>query len=101
MACSGPLNAFKVSEPSCAILANRFVELAVVAKRLVVVAPLCPIVNTVVDALVTASNKIPDPHVVSFAYGVVVPIPALSVLVVSRTTAPSSVHPPADADVKL
>jgi hypothetical protein len=41
----------------------------------VVVAPLCPMEKTVVEALVTASKREPEPQVVSRPYGVVVPIP--------------------------
>ena len=43
--------------------------------KLVVVAPLWPMEKTVELALVTASNKLPVPQVVSLLYGVVVPMP--------------------------
>ena len=65
------------SVPRVAICEKRFVDDAVVAKKAVDVAPPCPIENTVVDAFVTASNKLPVPHVVSLLYGVVVPMPTL------------------------
>ena len=42
--------------------------------RFVVVAPFCPIENTVVDALVTASKRLPVPQVVSLEYEVEVPM---------------------------
>src|SRR3989344_1087700 len=54
----------------------RFVVEAVpVTAKLVVVAPFWPMENTVEEALVTASNKLPVPHAVTFAYGEVVPKP--------------------------
>ena len=65
------------SVPKVAEEEKRFVLLAVVAKKEVEVAPPCPIENTVVDALVTASNRLPVPHAVSLLYGVVVPMPTL------------------------
>ena len=61
--------------PKVAVCENRLVELAVVEKKAVDVAPPWPIENTVVDALVTASNRLPVPQVVSLLYGVVVPMP--------------------------
>ena len=67
----------KVRVPRAALWEKRFVLDAVVAKKAVEVAPPCPIENTVVDALVTASNKLPVPHVVSLLYGVEVPMPTL------------------------
>ena len=73
---------FAVREPMVAFAENRPVDDAVVAKKAVDVAPPCPIENTVVEALVTASNKLPVPHVVSFEYVVLVPIltsPALDI----------------------
>ena len=68
---------FAERTPKVAEEENKFVLLAVVENRLVVVAPPCPMENTVVEALVTASNKLPVPHAVSLLYGVVVPMPTL------------------------
>src|SRR3989344_1038819 len=68
---------FAERTPKVAEVENKFVLLAVVAKKEVEVAPPCPIENTVVDALVTASNRLPVPHAVSLLYGVVVPMPTL------------------------
>ncbi len=65
----------RVRVPRDAVWEKRFVDDAVVAKKAVEVAPPCPIENTVVDAFVTASNKLPVPHVVSLLYGVEVPMP--------------------------
>ena len=63
------------SVPRVAACEKIFVDDAVVAKKAVDVAPPCPIENTVVDALVTASKSEPVPHVVSLLYGEVVPSP--------------------------
>ena len=74
------------SVPRVAICEKRFVDDAVVAKKAVDVAPPCPIENTVVEALVTASKSEPVPHVVSLLYGEVVPMPTLpeeSILILS------------------
>src|SRR3989338_3037712 len=71
------LTPLMVREPRVAACEKRLVLDAVVAKKAVDVAPPCPIENTVVDAFVTASNKLPVPHVVSLLYGVVVPMPTL------------------------
>ena len=45
--------------------------------KLVVVAPDCPMENTVVEAFVTASKRLPVPHRVSLEYGEVVPMPTV------------------------
>src|SRR3989338_4469985 len=68
------------SVPSDAVCAKRFVLDAVVENKLVVVAPFCPIRNTDVEALFTASKRFSVPHVVNLLYGVVVPIPTLPLL---------------------
>src|SRR3989338_3782232 len=69
------LTPLMVREPRVAACENRLVELAVVAKKAVDVAPPCPIEKTVVLAFVTASKSEPVPHVASLLYGVVVPSP--------------------------
>ena len=71
------LTPLMVREPRVAACEKRLVDDAVVAKKAVDVAPPCPMENTVVDAFVTASNKLPVPHVVSLLYGVDVPMPML------------------------
>jgi hypothetical protein len=68
---------FPVRAPIVAVCEKRFVLLAIVEKRAVVVAPPCPMENTVVDAFVTASKRLPVPHAVSLLYGEVVPMPRL------------------------
>src|SRR3989338_4301144 len=69
------LTPLMVREPRVAACEKRLVELAVVAKKAVDVAPPCPIEKTVVLAFVTASKSEPVPHVASLLYGVVVPSP--------------------------
>src|SRR3989338_7009660 len=82
------------SVPRVAICEKRFVLDAVVAKKAVEVAPFCPIENTVVDALVTASNRLPVPHAVSLLYGVVVPMPTLPALSTFIPEVPPPVRSP-------
>src|SRR3989344_7858966 len=71
------LTPLMVREPRVAACEKRLVELAVVAKKAVDVAPPCPLENTVVLAFVTASKSEPVPHVTSLLYGEVVPMPTL------------------------
>ena len=73
------VSVFVVSEPNDAICEKRLVDDAVVAKKEVDVAPLWPMRKTVVEALLTASKRLPVPHVVSLLYGEVVPMPTLPV----------------------
>src|SRR3989344_7677710 len=72
----------RVPVPKLKLVEKRFVLDAVVAKKAVDVAPPCPIEKTVVEALGTASKRLPVPHVVSLLYGGVVPMPTLPVLVI-------------------
>src|SRR3989338_507050 len=71
------LTPLMVREPRVAACEKRLVDLAVVAKKAVDVAPPCPIEKTVVLAFVTASKNEPVPHVVSTLSGVDVPMPTL------------------------
>src|SRR3989344_627996 len=83
----------RVPVPKLKFVENRFVELAVVENRDVEVAPPCPIEKTVVLAFVTASNKLPVPHVVSLLYGVVVPMPTLPFpIILNDSVAPFSIE---------